>query len=61
MASGAVPTPICAPFALHGATITDFAPYHSLIAALQAADVARTFVTDWRSTSSDMRFLSIDS
>src|SRR5262245_63438639 len=32
-----VPTLVCAPFALHGATITDFAPGHSLVAALQDA------------------------
>ena len=31
------PTLLCAPFALHGSTITDFAPGHSLVAALQGA------------------------
>ena len=56
-----VPTLICAPFALHGATITDFAPHHSLVAALLAAGLGRVFATDWRSASPDMRFLSIDS
>jgi hypothetical protein len=30
-----VPPLICAPFALHGASITDFAPRHSLVRALQ--------------------------
>ena len=55
-----VPTLICAPFALHGSTITDFAPRHSLVAALQAAGIKRVLVTDWRSASSDMRFLSVD-
>jgi poly(3-hydroxybutyrate) depolymerase len=59
--SAAVPTLICAPFALHGATITDFAPRHSLVAALQGAGLGRVFVTDWRSASSEMRFLSVDS
>src|SRR5262249_26804913 len=44
---GAV-TLICAPFALHGATIVDFAPGHSLIAALQSAGIGRMLVTDWR-------------
>ena len=55
-----VPTLLCAPFALHGSTITDFAPRHSLVAALQGAGIKRLFVTDWRSASSDMRLLSID-
>jgi poly(3-hydroxyalkanoate) synthetase len=55
-----VPALVCAPFALHGSTITDFAPHHSLVAALQGAGIKRLFVTDWRSASSDMRFLSID-
>jgi poly(3-hydroxybutyrate) depolymerase len=56
-----VPTLVCAPFALHGATITDFAPHHSLVAALQGAGLTRVLVTEWRSASPDMRFLSIDS
>ena len=30
-----IATLVCAPFALHGSTITDFAPGHSLVAALQ--------------------------
>src|SRR5262245_56237862 len=34
-------TLVCAPFALHGATIVDFAPDHSLIAALQSAGINR--------------------
>jgi poly(3-hydroxyalkanoate) synthetase len=55
-----VPTLVCAPFALHGSTITDFARHHSLVEALQRAGLERVFVTDWRSASSDMRFLSID-
>jgi poly(3-hydroxybutyrate) depolymerase len=53
-------TLVCAPFALHGATIVDFATDHSLIAALQIAGVNRLFVTDWRSAGPDMRFWSID-
>src|SRR6516162_356861 len=53
-------TLLCAPFALHGSTITDFAPGHSLVAALRGAGLGRVFVTDWRSASPDMRFLSID-
>jgi len=54
------PVLICAPFALHASSITDFAPNHSLVAALQGAGVGHLFVTDWRSASPDMRFLSID-
>ena len=55
-----VPTLLCAPFALHGATIADFAPGHSLVEALRNDGVRRLFVTDWRSAREDMRFLSID-
>ncbi len=57
---GQVAALICAPFALHGATIADFAPGHSVIAALQAGGVGAVHVTDWRSAGADMRFLSID-
>ena len=55
-----VATLVCAPFALHGATIADFAPRHSLVAALQAAGLPRVFVTDWRSATATTRLLSID-
>lgn len=51
---------ICAPFALHGAAMTDLAPGHSLVAALRDAGLRRLFVADWRSASADMRFLGID-
>ncbi len=53
-------TLVCAPFALHGATIVDFAPHHSLVAALQSAGMNRVFVTDWRSATPEMRFWAID-
>jgi poly(3-hydroxybutyrate) depolymerase len=56
-----IATLICAPLALHDATLTDFAPDHSLVAALQMAGLRNLFVTDWRSASPDMRFFSIDS
>jgi poly(3-hydroxyalkanoate) synthetase len=56
-----VATLVCAPLALHDAALTDFAPDHSLVAALQAAGLRNLFVTDWRSASPDMRFFSIDS
>ena len=61
--TGSVGTPviICAPFALHAATIADFNANHSIVERLQAMGAARIHVTDWRSATSDMRFLSIDS
>jgi poly(3-hydroxybutyrate) depolymerase len=58
--SNGAATFVCAPFALHGATIVDFAPHHSLVAALQSAGIGRVFVTDWRSATPQMRFWSID-
>jgi len=58
-ATGA-PALLCAPFALHGAAITDFASGHSLVAALRDAGLARLFVTDWRSANPEMRFFGID-
>jgi poly(3-hydroxyalkanoate) synthetase len=59
--SNAAPTLICAPFALHGANVADFAPGHSLVEALRINGLPRIYVTDWRSATPDMRFLSIDS
>ncbi len=56
-----VPTLVCAPFALHGATIADLAPGHSLVDALARNGGRRLFVTDWRPASADMRLLTIDS
>ncbi len=54
------PVLVCAPFALHGAVIADFAPGHSLVAALRSAGLGRLFLADWRSATVDMRFLAID-
>ena len=54
-------TLVCAPFALHRALIADFAPGHSIVETLRANGVARVFVTDWRSATAEMRYLSIDS
>jgi poly(3-hydroxyalkanoate) synthetase len=51
---------ICAPFALHFATIADFATGHSVVEALRGGGIGRIYVTDWRSAGPDMRFLSID-
>ena len=50
-----IATLVCAPFALHDATLTDFAPDHSLVAALQMAGLRNVFVTDWRSASPCVR------
>jgi poly(3-hydroxyalkanoate) synthetase len=57
----AQPVLVCAPYALHGAVLTDFARDHSLVQALQQGGVGRLFVTDWRSAVPEMRYLSIDS
>jgi poly(3-hydroxyalkanoate) synthetase len=55
-----VATLVCAPFALHGATLADFATGHSLVQTLARNGCHRLFVTDWRSASKDMRLLAID-
>jgi poly(3-hydroxyalkanoate) synthetase len=55
-----VPTLVCAPYALHSATIADFAPDHSLVEMLRQSGVGRLYVTDWRSATPAMRDLSID-
>jgi poly(3-hydroxyalkanoate) synthetase len=54
------PVLVCAPYALHGALIADFAPGHSLVGALQNHGVGRIYVSDWCSATPDMRHLSID-
>jgi len=55
------PILICAPCALHRASIADFAPGHSVVESLQSGGTDRVYVTDWRSASPNMRLLSIDS
>jgi len=54
------PLLVCAPYALHRALIADFAPGHSLVELLRNAGVARLYLTDWRSATSEMRYFSID-
>ena len=54
------PVLVCAPYALHGALIADFAPDHSLVEALQKDGVSRIYVPDWCTATPDMRYLSID-
>jgi len=51
---------ICAPYALHSATIADFAPGHSVVEALCQGGLSRVFVTDWRSATPETRYFSID-
>jgi poly(3-hydroxyalkanoate) synthetase len=58
--SGQPPVVVCAPYALHGALLVDFAPDHSLVEALQKEGVSRIYVPDWRSATPEMRYLSID-
>lgn len=53
-------TLVCAPYALHGATIADFAPGHSIVEVLLRNGLPRVFVTDWRSATAEMRYFSID-
>jgi poly(3-hydroxyalkanoate) synthetase len=53
-------TLICAPYALHCATIADFAHDHSIVEALRRGGRDRVYVTDWRSATPDMRYFSID-
>ncbi len=52
---------VCAPYALHRALIADFAPGHSVVQSLQRGGIERVYLTDWRSATPDMRYLSIDS
>lgn len=59
--AGGAATVICAPFALHGATVADFASGQSIVETLRDGGIKRVFVTDWRSATPDMRLLSIDS
>ena len=58
--SDGVPALICAPYALHGATIADFARGHSIVEALQTAGLSRIAITDWLSAEPHMREFSMD-
>ncbi|MBR0839855.1 alpha/beta fold hydrolase [Bradyrhizobium liaoningense] len=55
------PALVCAPYALHRALIADFAPGHSVVQSLQQGGIGQVYLTDWRSATPDMRYLSIDS
>ena len=55
------PVLVCAPYALHRALIADFAPGHTVVGSLQDGGIDRIYLTDWRSATPGMRYLSIDS
>lgn len=59
-AAGGPPTLICAPYALHGATVADFAPGHSLIEVLLAQGRTNLHAVEWRSATPQMRLFTID-
>src|SRR3954469_6025247 len=52
-------TLILAPLALHGATIADFAPGHSIVETLQHAGGSRLLLVECKSATPSMRFFSI--
>jgi poly(3-hydroxyalkanoate) synthetase len=54
------PVLICGPYALHSTLIADFAPGHSIVERLRQSGLDRIYLTDWRSATSDMRYLAID-
>ncbi|MBV8938513.1 MAG: alpha/beta fold hydrolase [Alphaproteobacteria bacterium] len=56
-----LPVIIDAPHAGHSATIADFSPRQSLVRTLKKHGLERLYVTDWKSASAEMKFLSIDS
>src|SRR5258708_29172258 len=58
--TGGLATLICAPYALHSATIADFAPGHSVVEALCQGGLSHVFVTDWRSATPETRYFLID-
>ncbi|WP_181705781.1 alpha/beta fold hydrolase [Chthonobacter rhizosphaerae] len=55
------PTLVVAPYALHHATLADFAPGHSLMQTLRSAGLTNLFLAEWRSATPAMRFLTVDS
>lgn len=60
-ASSGQPVLVCAPYALHRALIADFASGHSVMQSLHHGGIDRVYLTDWRSATPQMRYLSIDS
>ena len=56
----ATPVLIVAPYAIHDASIADFAPGHSLAEALQAAGTSMIAATFWKSATPQMSQFGID-
>ena len=46
---------IVAPYAVHDASVADFAPGHSLAQTLAEADVGSVALTFWKSASAEIR------
>jgi poly(3-hydroxyalkanoate) synthetase len=57
---GTPPILVVAPFALHGATVADFAPGHSLVERLLAEGLERLLLVEWKSATAATRSLTID-
>ena len=57
---GIPPALIVAPFALHGATVADFAPGHSLVERLLAEGLEHLLLVEWKSATAATRSLAID-
>lgn len=57
----AIPFVVVTPLALHGAVIADLAPGHSVMERLLGEEIAPLFLTECKSASAEMRYLSIDS
>ncbi|WP_187144466.1 alpha/beta fold hydrolase [Microvirga massiliensis] len=55
-----LPTIVVAPFAVHDATIADFAPGHSLVERLLVEGIRRLLLIECKSAMSETRFLVID-
>jgi len=54
------PLVIVAPYAVHDASIADFAPGHSLAQTLAEADAGSVALTFWKSATAEMRDYGID-
>ena len=54
------PVVIVAPYAVHDASIADFAPGHSLAQTLAEADAGAVALTFWKSATVEMRNYGID-
>jgi len=55
-----MPALVVAPFALHGASVVDFAPGHSLVEVLAQGCGLEISLTDWRSARRERQFDTID-